>query len=171
MNVLVKQIDGSAGCCEFRGVPLSTLSYSAIMSERSHNGWQPPDLKATRTKYRIRGLSVWYGANQALFDVSLAIPERSVVALIGPSGCGKSTFLRTLNRMNDLVENVRHTGDVVLDGEEIFRSSFNTLDLRRRVGMVFQKSNPSPKPVLQNVTSHPLAAGMHTPPHLHASPP
>jgi phosphate transport system ATP-binding protein len=161
MIVHGRQIEGSAGYREFRGVSLSTLSYSAIISERSHNGWQPPDLKATRTKYRIRGLSVWYGANQALFDVSLAIPERSVVALIGPSGCGKSTFLRTLNRMNDLVENVRHTGDVVLDGEEIFRSSFNTVDLRRRVGMVFQKSNPFPKSVFENVVYGPRVAGLN----------
>jgi phosphate transport system ATP-binding protein len=139
---------------------LSTLTYSAIISERSHKGWQPPDLKATQTKYTIRGLSLWYGTNQALFDVSLSIPERSVVALIGPSGCGKSTFLRTLNRMNDLVEHVRHEGDVLLDGEEIFGTSFSTVDLRRRVGMVFQKSNPFPKSVFENVVYGPRVAGL-----------
>jgi phosphate transport system ATP-binding protein len=136
------------------------LTYSAIISERSHKGWQPPDLKATQTKYTIRGLSLWYGTNQALFDVSLSIPERSVVALIGPSGCGKSTFLRTLNRMNDLVEHVRHEGDVLLDGEEIFGTSFSTVDLRRRVGMVFQKSNPFPKSVFENVVYGPRVAGL-----------
>jgi phosphate transport system ATP-binding protein len=139
---------------------LSTLTYSAIISERSHKGWLPPDLKATQTKYTIRRLSLWYGTNQALFDVSLSIPERSVVALIGPSGCGKSTFLRTLNRMNDLVEHARHEGEVLLDGEEIFGSSFNTVDLRRRVGMVFQKSNPFPKSVFENVVYGPRVAGL-----------
>lgn len=139
---------------------MSTLSYSAIISERSHNGWQPPDLLQARTKFQVENLSFWYGANQALFDVSLTIPERSVVALIGPSGCGKSTFLRTLNRMNDLVEGVKHKGRVYLDGQEIFDSSVNLVDLRRRVGMVFQKSNPFPKSIFDNVVYGPRVAGL-----------
>jgi phosphate transport system ATP-binding protein len=139
---------------------LSTLSYSAIISERNLGGWKPPDLKGLRAKFGVRELSFWYGTNQALFDVTLTIPERSVMALIGPSGCGKSTFLRCLNRMNDLIEGTRHTGTVHLDGEEIHGRSINLVDLRRRVGMVFQKSNPFPKSVFENVVFGPRVAGV-----------
>jgi phosphate transport system ATP-binding protein len=139
---------------------LSTLSYSAIISERNLSGWHPPDLKELRFKFEIRGLSFWYGSNQALHDVTMSVPDCSVMALIGPSGCGKSTFLRTLNRMNDLVEGTRHTGDVLLDGEEIFAPSLNLVDLRRRVGMVFQKSNPFPKSVFENVVFGPRVGGV-----------
>jgi phosphate transport system ATP-binding protein len=139
---------------------VSTLSYSAILSERSVNNREPPDLKGASTKFEVRALSFWYGASQALFDVSLVIPKCSVVALIGPSGCGKSTFLRTLNRMNDLIEGTRHTGDIVLDGEEIYGRSVNVVDLRRRVGMVFQKSNPFPKSIFENVVFGPRVAGL-----------
>jgi phosphate transport system ATP-binding protein len=138
---------------------LSTLSYSAIISERSLQGWQPANLTGVRPKFEVRGLSFWYGSNQALYDVALTIPECSVTALIGPSGCGKSTFLRTLNRMNDLIEGTRHTGEVRLDDEEIFGRHVNLVDLRRRVGMVFQKSNPFPKSVFENVVFGPRVAG------------
>src|SRR5262249_3682449 len=102
------------------GISLSALSYSAIISERSMIGREPPDLRGARAKCEIRRLSLWYGQAQALYDVSLVIPQRSVVALIGPSGCGKSTFLRTLNRMNDLIEGTRHEGEIILDGQEIY---------------------------------------------------
>src|SRR4051794_25753005 len=102
----------------YGGGCVSTLSYSAILSERSMVGREPPDLKGVRPKFEVQGLSFWYGNSQALYDVSLVIPECSVVALIGPSGCGKSTFLRSLNRMNDLIEGTRHTGNIFLDGEE-----------------------------------------------------
>jgi phosphate transport system ATP-binding protein len=136
------------------------LSYSAIISERSMVGREPPDLKGVRTKLEVRGLAFWYGAHQALFDISLTIPECSVVALIGPSGCGKSTFLRSLNRMNDLIEGTRHTGDIVLDTVEIYDRGIDLVDLRRRVGMVFQKSNPFPKSVFENVVFGPRVAGM-----------
>jgi phosphate transport system ATP-binding protein len=139
---------------------LSTLSYSAIITERSQNGLAPSDLRTVRHKFEVRNLAFWYGPRQALFDVSLAVPERSVVALIGPSGCGKSTFLRVLNRMNDLIEGTHHSGDVLLDGEDIFTSGLNLVDLRRRVGMVFQKSNPFPKSVFENVVFGPKVAGL-----------
>jgi phosphate transport system ATP-binding protein len=139
---------------------LSTLSYSAIISERSQAGREPPDLKGAYTKFYVRELCLWYGKSQALFDVSLSIPERSVVALIGPSGCGKSTFLRTLNRMNDLIEGTHHTGVVLLDREEIYSRQFDLVDLRRRVGMVFQKSNPFPKSIFENVVFGPRVAGL-----------
>jgi phosphate transport system ATP-binding protein len=139
---------------------VSTLSFSAIISERSMVGREPPDLRGVRAKFDVSNLCFWYGASQALHAVSLTVPERSVVALIGPSGCGKSTFLRTLNRMNDLIEGTRHTGSVALDGEEIFRRDVNIVDLRRRVGMVFQKSNPFPKSVFENVVYGPRVAGL-----------
>jgi len=115
-------------------ISVSTLSYSTIISERNLNGQRPSDLKGVVPKFEVRGLSFWYGANQALFDVALTIPNRSVTALIGPSGCGKSTFLRALNRMNDLIEGTRHVGDVLLDGESIYSGAINLVDLRRRVG-------------------------------------
>jgi phosphate transport system ATP-binding protein len=138
---------------------LSTLSYSTILTERSQNGLAPSDFGKAAHKFEVRNLSFWYGTRQALFDVGLAVPMRSVMALIGPSGCGKSTFLRVLNRMNDLIEGTRHTGDVLLDGEDIYTSGLNLVDLRRRVGMVFQKSNPFPKTVFENVVFGPRVAG------------
>lgn len=139
---------------------MSTLSYSAILSERSQQGWQPQDVKAFPAKFRVEKLSLWYGEHQALFDVTLTIPGRSVLALIGPSGCGKSTFLRSLNRMNELIEGTRHAGKVMLDGEEIHGRSVQLVNLRRRVGMVFQKSNPFPKSIFDNVVFGPRVAGL-----------
>jgi len=96
-------------------------------------------------------VNFFYGETQALFDVSLPIPEKSVTALIGPSGCGKSTFLRCLNRMNDIIPATRLEGDVLLDGVDIYEGDVDVVDLRRRVGMVFQKSNPFPKSIFDNV--------------------
>ncbi len=139
---------------------MSTLSYSAIISERSLSGRQPTARTAARPKFRVRTLNFWYGDKQALFDVSLEAPDRAVLALIGPSGCGKSTFLRTLNRMNDLIDHTRHAGEVSLDGIDIFSRGVNLVDLRRRVGMVFQKSNPFPKTVFENVVFGPRVAGL-----------
>jgi phosphate transport system ATP-binding protein len=96
-------------------------------------------------------VSVFYGAKQAIRGVSISLAERSVTAFIGPSGCGKSTFLRTLNRMNDTIEGVRVVGLVKLDGEDIYRKGMDPVYVRRRVGMVFQKSNPFPKSIYENV--------------------
>jgi phosphate transport system ATP-binding protein len=142
---------------------MSTLSYSAIISERSQNGRMPLNAPGVSYKFEVRNLSFWYGETQALWDVSLVVPERSVMALIGPSGCGKSTFLRTINRMNDLIEGSRHEGVVLLDGKDIFDRNVNLVDLRRRVGMVFQKSNPFPKSVFENVVFGPRVAGLRDP--------
>jgi phosphate transport system ATP-binding protein len=136
-----------------------TVMFKEIISTRTNKGWSAPDLSLTRDKFRVRDLSFWYGLKQALFDVSLTVPERSVTALIGPSGCGKSTFLRCLNRMNDLIELTRHTGQVLLDGQDIYGRGQYLVDLRRRVGMVFQKSNPFPKTVFENVVYGPRVAG------------
>lgn len=112
------------------------------------------------TKIQAKNLDFFYGDNQALFDISLVIPERAVTALIGPSGCGKSTFLRTLNRMNDIVEGTRHTGEVLLEGTDIYGSSVDVVALRKRVGMVFQKSTPFPKSIYDNVAYGPRIHGM-----------
>lgn len=140
---------------------MSTLSYSAIISERKLNERTPTNEPGRKAKFVARGVNFWYGDKQALFDISLEIPERSVMALIGPSGCGKSTFLRTLNRMNDLIPDTRHTGATLLDGREIYDHSMNLVELRRRVGMVFQKSNPFPKSVFENVVFGPRIAGLN----------
>jgi phosphate transport system ATP-binding protein len=141
---------------------MSTLSYTAILSERHLAGRKPSNGAGVRSKFQVRNLSFWYGTNQTLFDVSLDVPERSVMALIGPSGCGKSTFLRSLNRMNDLIEGTRHTGEILLDGEEIYGRNVNLAELRRRVGMVFQKSNPFPKSIFENVVFGPRVAGVRS---------
>jgi phosphate transport system ATP-binding protein len=103
------------------------------------------------TKINVRQVNFYYGAKQALFDVSLPVRERQVTALIGPSGCGKSTFLRTLNRMNDLIPNTRTEGTAMMDGQNIYDKSIDVVLLRRRVGMVFQRANPFPKSIFENV--------------------
>ncbi len=99
----------------------------------------------------VPGLNLFYGNKQALFDVSMNIPRQRVTAFIGPSGCGKSTLLRTFNRMNDLVDGCRVEGEINLDGRNIYRKGEDVAELRRRVGMVFQKPNPFPKSIYENV--------------------
>jgi phosphate transport system ATP-binding protein len=111
----------------------------------------PPVAAPSSPKIRARNVNVFYGAKQALFDVSLDMPERSVTALIGPSGCGKSTFLRSINRMNDTIEGCRVEGEIVIDGDNINDRSIDPVLLRARVGMVFQKPNPFPKSIFENV--------------------
>lgn len=107
-----------------------------------------------------KSLNLWYGQNHALHDVSVAIPERQITAFIGPSGCGKSTFLKSLNRMNDLVEGCRITGDIRLMGEDIYDRNMDVSVLRRRVGMVFQKPNPFPMSVYDNIAYGPRTHGV-----------
>ena len=99
----------------------------------------------------VRNLNFFYGKEQALYDISLEVPKRMVMAFIGPSGCGKSTFLRTLNRMNDTIPGTRAVGHVEIDGRDVYAPNVDVVDLRRRVGMVFQKSNPFPKSIFDNV--------------------
>lgn len=111
-------------------------------------------------KLTARNLSLWYGAKQALRDVNLDISGLEITALIGPSGCGKSTFLRTFNRMNDLISNVKTSGDIRLDSLDIYGSKVDVVSLRRRVGMVFQKPNPFPKSVFENVAYAPRLVGL-----------
>ena len=107
-----------------------------------------------------KNLNLWYGDHQALFDVNIKIPEKSITALIGPSGCGKSTFLKTLNRMNDLVEGCRIEGEVLLNGEDIYSAKTDVTELRKKVGMVFQKANPFPMSIYDNVTYGPRIHGV-----------
>lgn len=102
-------------------------------------------------KLEARNVFVYYGKSAAIRDVTLSIPKKRVTALIGPSGCGKSTFLRSLNRMNDIYPDVRIEGDILLDGKDIYDPATDVIDVRRRVGMVFQKSNPFPKSIYENV--------------------
>ncbi len=99
--------------------------------------------------------SFWYGEKQALYEIDLSVGARSITALIGPSGCGKSTFLRSVNRMNNTVPGVRHEGHVLLDGKDVFSSSIDVVELRSRIGMVFQRSNPFPKSIYDNVAYGP----------------
>ena len=112
---------------------------------------QPPAGSEPTPKISVGNLNFFYGKSQALFDINIAIKERVVTAFIGPSGCGKSTFLRTLNRMNDIIPGTRVEGKISIDGLDIYDARTDVVDLRRRVGMVFQKSNPFPKSIFDNV--------------------
>jgi phosphate transport system ATP-binding protein len=111
-------------------------------------------------KMQVKDLNLYYGNAQALYDVSLAVKKNSIVALIGPSGCGKSTFLKTLNRMNDLVDNVRIEGVVMLDGEDLYAPDTDIVHLRKRVGMVFQRPNPFPMSIYENIAYGPKIHGL-----------
>jgi len=111
------------------------------------------------TKIEIENLNFFYGQTQALFDVSMRIPEKMVTALIGPSGCGKSTFLRSLNRMNDTIDGTRMEGEILIDGNSIYSGNIDVVNLRKKVGMVFQKSNPFPKSIFDNVAYGPRLHG------------
>ena len=117
-------------------------------------------LTAQRTMIQTRNLNVYYGEKQALNDITMTIPENRVTALIGPSGCGKSTFLRSLNRMNDLIDGVRTEGEVILNGINIYSSDVDVVTLRKNVGMIFQKSNPFPKSIYDNIVYGPRVNGV-----------
>ena len=108
----------------------------------------------------VEGLNLWYGDHQALHDISMNIPEKSITALIGPSGCGKSTFLKTLNRMNDLIPGVKITGDVRYRDQDIFAPGTDVNELRREIGMVFQKPNPFPMSIYDNIAYGPRTHGI-----------
>ena len=109
------------------------------------------NLPEEKTALEVKGLDLFYGSKQALFNVSMKIPKGQVTAFIGPSGCGKSTLLRCINRMNDLVETCRIEGEILLHGQNIYDRSVDVAALRRRVGMVFQRPNPFPKSIYENV--------------------
>jgi phosphate transport system ATP-binding protein len=140
---------------------MTTLSYSAILSQREMTGRTPRIESSSQEAFVAKDVSFWYGAKQALDKITINIPERSVTALIGPSGCGKSTFLRMLNRMNDLIPNARRSGEIRLFGEDIYNPRMDLVSLRRRVGMVFQKSTAFPKSIFENVVFGPRIAGIN----------
>ena len=117
-------------------------------------------MNSNQTKIEISDLDFYYGDFKALEDISFKIPEEKVTALIGPSGCGKSTFLRTLNRMNDLIEGTIVDGGVFIDGQEIYQPEIDVVDLRQKIGMVFQDPNPFPKSIYDNVAYGPKAHGI-----------
>ena len=108
----------------------------------------------------VQNLNLWYGSNQALYDVSMELPENQITAFIGPSGCGKSTFLKTLNRMNDLVDGVRIQGKIFYDGQDIYAPQVDTTWLRKEIGMVFQKQNPFPMSIYDNIAYGPRLQGI-----------
>ena len=125
---------------------MSQSTVSSVAAPKTPSGVLSP-----APKMAARNVTFFYGSSQALFDVSLSFPEKQVTALIGPSGCGKSTFLRCLNRMNDLIPSTRTEGLISLDGEDLNAPGFDVVNLRRRVGMVFQKPTPFPKTIFENV--------------------
>jgi phosphate transport system ATP-binding protein len=115
-----------------------------------------PDCRSTVLS--AQSYSFWYGANQTLHDITFDVAPNAVTALIGPSGCGKSTFLRSVNRLQELLPGTRHTGDLMFDGESLFARSVDPVELRRRIGMVFQRANPFPKSIFDNVAYGPRVA-------------
>src|SRR6266436_4131741 len=131
-------------------MPVQTATPKIELPSRRGDAVEPPPTAAT-IKVSVRGLNFFYGRVQALHDITIEIPERIVMAFIGPSGCGKSTFLRTLNRMNDVIPAIRVEGEVFMDDRDIYAPGTDVVELRRKVGMVFQKSNPFPKSIFDNV--------------------
>jgi phosphate transport system ATP-binding protein len=131
-------------------MPMKILPTKFEVPARALNSVAPLEAAETN-KIAVQGLNFYYGPTQALHNVSLEIPERVVMAFIGPSGCGKSTFLRTLNRMNDVIPGTRVEGRVLMDDRDVYARGTDVVELRRKVGMVFQKSNPFPKSIFDNV--------------------
>ena len=125
----------------------------AVEAVVAREGWPVArdDAGGPALRFELRGLSCFYAGKQAVFDVSMEVPAQGVTAFIGPSGCGKSTILRCLNRMNDVIEGFSVGGGVLLDGEDVYAPGFDPVELRRRVGMVFQRSNPFPSSIFDNV--------------------
>jgi phosphate transport system ATP-binding protein len=128
-----------------------TTAPITVRAPRAEGSTTTREEEAAAAKISVRDLNFYYGRSQALQRISLDVPERVVMAFIGPSGCGKSTFLRTLNRMNDTIPGTRAEGKVLIDGEDVYAPGTDVVELRRKVGMVFQKSNPFPKSIFDNV--------------------
>jgi phosphate transport system ATP-binding protein len=128
--------------------------------DAAHDMRTVDDMLQRPQKVVAAGVNFFYGTHQALHGISLSMPQNCVTALIGPSGCGKSTFLRCVNRMNDMIEGTRVEGEILLDDENIYRPRTDVVELRKRVGMVFQKSNPFPKSIYDNVAYGPRVAGV-----------
>ena len=138
--------------------PAMSLRPTTLLRDRPMH--TAAELARRTAKLAVQNLNFYYSAKQALSDVSLIIPQNCVTAFIGPSGCGKSTFLRCLNRMNDMIDGTRIEGEILLDDRSILGPRVDVVELRKRVGMVFQKSNPFPKSVFENVAYGPRVAGI-----------
>ena len=149
MNTMVEAIDKATGAMS-----------SAELAGGQHSRATVGDFTAVDPRMVCRDVDVWYGSKQAIHGVSLDIGKNEVVSMIGPSGCGKSTFLRSLNRMNDTIVGCRVTGSIQLDGQEIYDKGLDPVPLRARVGMVFQKPNPFPKSIYENVAYGPRIHGL-----------
>src|SRR6266403_1181052 len=132
-------------------MPVQAVTPRIELPSRRGDAVEPPPPPAATIKVSVRELNFFYGRVQALHDITIEIPERIVMAFIGPSGCGKSPFLRTLNRMNDVIPAIRGEGQVFMDDRDIYAPGTDVVELRRKVGMVFQKSNPFPKSIFDNV--------------------
>jgi phosphate transport system ATP-binding protein len=137
--------------------PKPTLKAPAIDPMRPSRS--ADELADSPTKINVADVDFFYGPKQALFGINLVVPEKCVTAFIGPSGCGKSTLLRCMNRMNDMIDEARVKGSLTLDGQDIYAPRVDVVELRKRVGMVFQKSNPFPKSIFENVAYGPRVAG------------
>ena len=162
MKMMAHQIDKKKrDALDTRSVrkPISTASPSDVTREELSSSTDAEAVTST-PKMSTRKLNVFYDDNQALTNVDLDIRKNEVTALIGPSGCGKSTFLRCLNRMNDTIEGCRITGTVTLDGQDIYEKSLDVVELRAEIGMVFQKPNPFPKSIYENVAYGPRIHGL-----------
>lgn len=139
---------------------MATAAPAQLAKDQTFATIRNPDAVKRAIKVRANGVNVYYGANHALHDVSIDIPEKAVSAFIGPSGCGKSTFLRCINRMNDTIEGCRVSGEITLDGQNLYDPSLDVVELRARIGMVFQKPNPFPKSIFENVAYGPKIHGL-----------
>ena len=139
---------------------ISPMDRASSSDESGHQTVRTPDNTGHPARLKTKDVSVFYGDSQALYDVSIDIPEKAVTAFIGPSGCGKSTFLRCINRMNDTIEGARVVGEISLDDQTLYDASLDVVELRARIGMVFQKPNPFPKSIFENVAYGPRIHGL-----------
>lgn len=146
-NTLEEDIGEEAVSENTDSTPTHAMNLGGIVSSSDNK----PDLAEDKICIEVNNFNLFYGQDQALQDINMVIPEKKVTAFIGPSGCGKSTLLRCFNRMNDLIDTVSVNGEIKIDGQDIFDKSINVAELRRRVGMVFQKPNPFPKSIYENV--------------------
>ena len=145
---------------ETNGAPETFLTVPTALPDPEPDSVMEELTPTSKTKLSTRKLNVFYGEKQALFDIDLDVPECSVTALIGPSGCGKSTFFRCLNRMNDTIEGCVVTGGVKIDDQDLYDRTLDVVELRARIGMVFQKPNPFPKSIYDNVAYGPRIHGL-----------
>ncbi len=158
LNVMLEQGDGETRNKELDKMQVNSIAIRTLAATPTQTAESA--LADTALKMETRGLSVYYRTFRAVVDVSMPIYDQKITAIIGPSGCGKSTLLRTLNRMNDLVPGARVEGEVTLDNGPLYGPNIDVVDVRRRVGMVFQRPNPFPKSIVDNVTYGPRLYGV-----------